>query len=37
MIFVETRVFSRQRSENLDDEQFRGLQNALLENPATGR
>jgi mRNA-degrading endonuclease RelE of RelBE toxin-antitoxin system len=37
MIFVETRVFSRQRREHLDDEQFRALQNALLENPTAGR
>jgi mRNA-degrading endonuclease RelE of RelBE toxin-antitoxin system len=36
MIFVETRVFSRQRREHLEEEQFRALQNHLLEKPDTG-
>lgn len=36
MIFVETNVFSRQRREHLDEEQFRALQNALLERPTAG-
>jgi mRNA-degrading endonuclease RelE of RelBE toxin-antitoxin system len=36
MIFVETRVFSRQRREHLEEEQFRALQNHLLENPDAG-
>jgi mRNA-degrading endonuclease RelE of RelBE toxin-antitoxin system len=36
MIFVETRVFSRQRKEYLEEEQFRALQNHLLENPHAG-
>jgi mRNA-degrading endonuclease RelE of RelBE toxin-antitoxin system len=36
MIFVETRVFSRQRREHLEEEQFRALQSYLLENPDAG-
>lgn len=36
MIFVETRAFSRQRAEHLDDAEFRALQLALLENPEAG-
>jgi len=36
MIFVETRVFSRQRREHLEEEQFRALQNHLLVNPQSG-
>jgi mRNA-degrading endonuclease RelE of RelBE toxin-antitoxin system len=36
MIFVETRVFSRQRREHLEEEQFRALQNYLLEDPHAG-
>ncbi len=36
MIFVETSVFSRQRREHLDEEQFRGLQSALLRQPTAG-
>jgi mRNA-degrading endonuclease RelE of RelBE toxin-antitoxin system len=36
MIFVETRVFSRQRQEHLEEEQFRALQDHLLENPWAG-
>jgi hypothetical protein len=36
MIFVETRVFSRQRREQLEEEQFRSLQNNLLQNPHAG-
>jgi mRNA-degrading endonuclease RelE of RelBE toxin-antitoxin system len=30
MIFVESSSFNRSRSKYLDDEQYRGLQNALL-------
>jgi mRNA-degrading endonuclease RelE of RelBE toxin-antitoxin system len=36
MIFVETRVFSRQRRQHLEEEQFRALQNHLLETPGAG-
>lgn len=36
MIFVETRAFSRRRAEHLDDEDFRALQGALLDNPEMG-
>jgi mRNA-degrading endonuclease RelE of RelBE toxin-antitoxin system len=36
MIFVETRVFSRQRREHLEEEQFRALQRYLLEHPHAG-
>ncbi len=36
MIFVETSVFGRQRRELLDEEQFRELQNVLLERPTAG-
>ena len=36
MVFVETRVFSRQRIEHLNDEQFRSLQALLLESPTAG-
>jgi mRNA-degrading endonuclease RelE of RelBE toxin-antitoxin system len=36
MIFVETRVFSRQRREHLGEEQFHALQNHLLENSDVG-
>jgi mRNA-degrading endonuclease RelE of RelBE toxin-antitoxin system len=35
-IFVETRIFSRQRQDHLSDEQFRTLQSHLLEMPETG-
>jgi mRNA-degrading endonuclease RelE of RelBE toxin-antitoxin system len=36
MIFVETRVFSRWRQEYLEEEQFRALQNQLVEKPQSG-
>jgi mRNA-degrading endonuclease RelE of RelBE toxin-antitoxin system len=36
MIFVEFTSFSRHRSENLNDEAYRALQNALLDNPDAG-
>jgi mRNA-degrading endonuclease RelE of RelBE toxin-antitoxin system len=36
MIIVETRVFSRQRREHLEEEQFRALQNHLLTTPNAG-
>lgn len=36
MIFVETHVFSRQRHEHLSEEQFRALQNLLLESSHAG-
>ncbi len=36
MIFVESRAFSRQRAQHLDDAEFRALQSALLENPELG-
>jgi hypothetical protein len=36
MIFVETRIFSRQRQEHLSDAQFRALQSQLLETPEAG-
>lgn len=36
MIFVEFTSFSRRRSEYLDDEAYRALQNALLDNPDAG-
>jgi mRNA-degrading endonuclease RelE of RelBE toxin-antitoxin system len=36
MIFVETRVFSRQRREHLEEDEFRALQNHLLENSLAG-
>jgi mRNA-degrading endonuclease RelE of RelBE toxin-antitoxin system len=36
MIFVEFTSFSRRRSEHLDDEAYRALQNALLDNPDAG-
>jgi mRNA-degrading endonuclease RelE of RelBE toxin-antitoxin system len=36
MIFVETRSFSRRRTEQLTDEQFRLLQLSLLSNPQAG-
>jgi mRNA-degrading endonuclease RelE of RelBE toxin-antitoxin system len=36
MIFVETRIFSRQRQEHLSDVQFRALQSQLLETPEVG-
>lgn len=35
-LFVELPAFARHRANYLDDEQFRGLQNALLDNPAAG-
>ncbi|MBV9772307.1 MAG: type II toxin-antitoxin system RelE/ParE family toxin [Gemmatimonadetes bacterium] len=36
MIFVEFSAFARRRSECLDDEQYRALQNALLQDPESG-
>ena len=36
MIFVEFTSFARRRSEHLDDEAYRALQNALLDNPDAG-
>lgn len=36
MLFVETHVFSRQRRQHLDDQQFGTIQNMLLEKPAAG-
>lgn len=36
MIFVEFSAFARNRSECLDDEQYRALQNALLRVPESG-
>ena len=36
MIFVETPAFSRWRDENLDDEEFRALQNVLIAGPRAG-
>lgn len=36
MVFVEFTSFARRRSEYLDDEAFRALQNALLNNPDAG-
>ena len=35
-LFVELPAFARHRADYLDDEQFRGLQNALLDNPEAG-
>lgn len=35
-LFVELPAFPRFRGDYLDDEGFRGLQNALMENPAAG-
>ncbi len=35
-LFVELPAFARHRSDYLDDEGFRGLQNALLDNPEAG-
>jgi mRNA-degrading endonuclease RelE of RelBE toxin-antitoxin system len=35
-LFVEMPAFIRHRSDYLDDEGLRALQNALLENPETG-
>lgn len=34
--FVETKLFTRLVAEYLSDEQYRELQNALLENPEAG-
>jgi hypothetical protein len=36
VIFVETPAFCRWRDENLDDEEFRALQNVLIADPHTG-
>ncbi len=35
-LFVELPAFARHRADYLDDEGFRGLQNALLDNPEAG-
>ncbi len=35
-LFKELRLFVRWRSDYLDDEDFRGLQNLLLKNPEAG-
>jgi hypothetical protein len=35
-LFVELPAFTRFRQDYLDDEQFRGLQNALLQRPEAG-
>ena len=35
-LFVELPAFARHRADYLDDEGFRGLQNALLDNPESG-
>lgn len=35
-VFVELPAFARYRSDYLDDEGFRGLQEALLKNPEAG-
>jgi hypothetical protein len=35
-LFVELPAFTRFRQDYLDDEQFRGLQNALLQRPDAG-
>ncbi len=36
MVFVEFRGFSKRREDYLEDEAFRGLQNALLKTPKSG-
>lgn len=35
-LFVELPAFARHRADYLDDEGFRALQNALLDNPEAG-
>lgn len=35
-LFVELPAFERLRNEYLDDESFRGMQNALMEDPSAG-
>lgn len=35
-LFVELPAFARHRADYLDDDGFRGLQNALLDNPEAG-
>lgn len=35
-LFVELPAFAHYRSDYLDDEEYRGLQNALLDNPEAG-
>ena len=35
-LFVELPVFSRHRADYLDEEDFRALQNELLDNPEKG-
>ena len=36
MAFIETPTFTRQVEELLSDEEYRGLQNKLAEDPETG-
>ncbi len=36
MIFVEFGAFARRRSEQMDEEEYRALQNVLLQNPEAG-
>jgi len=36
MVFIETPVFTRLLTALMEDEQYRALQNTLLENPETG-
>jgi mRNA-degrading endonuclease RelE of RelBE toxin-antitoxin system len=36
LIFKESKAFERSREEHLDDEEFRALQSALLDNPEAG-
>ena len=35
-VFVELSTFSRFRADYLDDEDFRGLQDAMMKNPEAG-
>lgn len=35
-LFVELPAFERQRNEYLDDESFRAMQNALMDDPSAG-
>lgn len=36
IIFLESKLFERQREQHLDDDEFRALQSALLRNPDAG-
>ena len=36
LTFIETSIFSRDRSKYFDDDEFRRFENCLLENPETG-